>query len=719
MFSLFSEPVRMCQGVSRREWLRVGGLGLGGITLPQLLAGRSLAGPAFGQSTIERPAMFGRAKNVLVVWLQGGPPQHETWDPKPDAPAEIRGAFGPIQTNIPGIQIGELLPRLATRADKLAIVRSLCTHNDLHDASAYWVLTGYPYRGRQSREISPTDWPWLGSVIKQLKPSEELPAYSAVWLPDWMRLNDNVTPAGQTAGFLGHRWEPERLVCDPSTRGFQVQGLTAPGEVPPLRLSARQSLLSQVETHFELLDRGGRARDFDRQTQQAFDVLASGRARQAFDLEREPESIRRAYGSTQWGQSLLLGRRLIEAGARLVHVNWCREPGDEAVNNPMWDTHAQNADRLQDVLCPLFDVTFSTLLDDLDERGLLAETLVLAIGEFGRTPRINGQGGRDHWGHVFSFALAGAGIAGGQVFGSSDRQGGYPREGRIEPQELTATILHLLGIGHEAAFVDAVQRPHAATLGTPIAALLGSAPATPERVAATGNLALVPAFTQEALFNTGFEDDLPFLPLGPAGRERGWRAFPRSGEGPEGVDLRVARLQGPALVRTGVGAAGLGFGFEAAGTGGPIPQGTRLLLTQELRNPRQGLYEVVLQVAAGGVAADFRELLALHFSAHVVLFGYKELTKDLRQGMREFARVPVDLEFDDELGVYREVRLSARLRSQDDSANEIEMGVGLVIVLEKTSPGVLELPAGSRAWLALDDVGIRFTPRPRNDNVRV
>jgi hypothetical protein len=714
MFSLFSEPVRMCQGVSRREWLRVGGLGLGGLGLPQLLGSSTAAQPS-----VERPAMFGRAKNVLVVWLQGGPPQHETWDPKPDAPAEIRGAFGPIQTNIPGIQIGELLPRIATRADKLAIVRSLCTHNDLHDASAYWVLTGYPYRGRQSREISPTDWPWLGSVIKQLKPSEELPAYSAVWLPDWMRLNDNVTPAGQTAGFLGHRWEPERLVCDPSARGFQVQGLSAPREVPPLRLSARQRLLSQVETHFELLDRGGRARDFDRQTQQAFDVLASGRARQAFDLEREPEAVRRAYGSTQWGQSLLLGRRLIEAGARLVHVNWCREPGDEAVNNPMWDTHAQNADRLQDVLCPLFDVTFSTLLDDLEERGLLAETLVVAIGEFGRTPKINGQGGRDHWGHVFSFALAGAGIAGGQVHGSSDRQGGYPKDGRIEPQDLTATILHLLGVGHEATFVDAVRRPHAATLGAPIAGLLGSAPATPERVVSTGNLALVPPFTQEPLFNPGFEDDVPLLPLGPAGRERGWRASPRRGEGPERLDLGVARLTGATRVRSGVGAAALGFGFDPPGAGGEIPQGTRLMLTQELRNPRQGLYEVALQLAAGGVAADFRELLALHFTAHAVLFGYRELTKDLRQGMREFARVPIDLDFDDELGVYREVRLSARLRSQDDSASEIEMGVGLVVVLEKTSPGVLQLPAGSRAWLALDDVEIRFTPRPRNDTVRV
>ena len=158
-------------------------------------------------------------------------------------------------------------------------------------------------------------------------------------------------------------------------------------------------------------------------------MLASGRGREAFDLHREPRRTRERFGLNKWGQSLLLARRLVEAGVRLVHVNWPRDAGDEAVNNPLWDTHAQNADRLQDVLCPIFDIGFTALIDDLDERGLLGETLVVAIGEFGRTPRINRQGGRDHWGHVFSFALAGAGISGGQVFGSSDRHGAYPRDG--------------------------------------------------------------------------------------------------------------------------------------------------------------------------------------------------------------------------------------------------------------------------------------------------
>ncbi|MFM7160773.1 MAG: DUF1501 domain-containing protein, partial [Planctomycetaceae bacterium] len=332
---------------------------------------------------------------------------------------------------------------------------------------------------------------------------------------------------------------------------------------------------------------------------QAFDVLGSGRARKAFDLSEEPERVRAAYGPTKWGQSLLLGRRLIEAGARLVHVNWCREPGDEAVNNPMWDTHAQNADRLQDVLCPLFDVTFSTLLDDLDERGLLSETLVVAIGEFGRTPKINPQGGRDHWGHVFSFALAGAGIAGGQVLGSSDRQGGYPRDGRMEPQELTATILHLLGIGASATFPDASGRPMAATLGRPLTSLLGDRPATAERVVATGNLCLVPPFSQDQLRNTSFEDPFPLAALGGTARLKGWRATPLASPDSMEFSWGCRVLEDPGQARSGRHCAALGFGWSTNAATldaapGQIAQGSRLTLTQEIRNPRAGEFEVAV-----------------------------------------------------------------------------------------------------------------------------
>jgi hypothetical protein len=248
--------------------------------------------------------------------------------------------------------------------------------------------------------------------------------------------------------------------------------------------------------------------DHDRRVKEAVALLTSGRARAAFDLSREPARVREQHGGSGppaccWpaGSS--------RPAARLVHVNWPREGGDAAVDNPMWDTHAQNADRLQDVLCPIFDVGFTALIEDLDRRGLLQETLVVAIGEFGRTPKINANGGRDHWGHVFSFVLAGAGISGGQVYGASDRIGAYPRDGRMEPQDLTATILHLLGVGHDAFFPHPTGRPLRATEGEPIWPLLGTAPAT-DRPLPRGNVALVPPFSEAMLLNTRFADPCRF-----------------------------------------------------------------------------------------------------------------------------------------------------------------------------------------------------------------
>ena len=384
-------------GLTRREIMRVGGLSSLGLGLPSLLRNTVTA------SSLTRDQSFGRAKNVLFLWLQGGPPQHETFDPKPDAPAEIRGEFQPIATNVPGIDFCELLPRTARIADKLAIIRSISTANDLHDASGYWVLTGKKYLGSQSRQISPTDWPYMGSIIKKLKPSEQLPGLSSVWLPDVMRLNDNVTPAGQTGGFLGKQWDPDRVIFDAWADSIRIEGLSLPDDIPPLRLDRRRDLLSQVDAHFRSIDTSGSLL-YDIQARNAYELLSSGKARAAFDIDNEPESVKRLYGRGPWARCLILGRRLIEAGARLVHINWPREGGDTAVNNPMWDTHAQNSDRLQNVLCPIFDVGFTGLIEDMSQRGLLDETLVVAIGEFGRTPKINSNGGRDHWA-MFSVVL--------------------------------------------------------------------------------------------------------------------------------------------------------------------------------------------------------------------------------------------------------------------------------------------------------------------------
>jgi hypothetical protein len=704
MFALHDRPVKLCDGISRRELLRAGGLSVLGLSLPALL---SAAPPSPGGT-------FGRAKNVIYLWLQGGPPQHETFDPKPDAPAEIRGEFRPIATNVPGIQFCELLPRTAAIADKLAVVRSLCTHTDLHDGSGYWILTGYKYTGTQSRQISPTDWPYLGSIVKMLRPSTQLPAYTSVWLPDVMRLNDNVQPAGQTAGFLGKRWDPERIICDPSDPNFRIEGLTLPAEVPPLRLSGRQSLLAQVDEHFTRLERDGTLENYDRQVHEALAVLTSGKARQAFDIGREPARVRERYGRGKWGQCVLLARRLVEAGVRLVHVNWPREGGDSAVDNPMWDTHAQNADRLQDVLCPQFDVGFTALIEDLDQRGLLAETLVVAIGEFGRTPKINANGGRDHWGHVFSFALAGAGISGAQVYGASDKIGAYPRDGRMEPQDLTATIFHLLGIGHEAFFPHPTGRPMRVTEGTPIWRVLGDRPASDQRTEPGGNLALVPPYDDQPLLNTGFEDAVPLIAPGGGKRLKGWQAEPLTDPAKE-QEFGVRLVKGAdALPHTGQRHVSIGCGK------GKVAQGARALLAQEIRNPRAGKYVFTVHACGGGNSAEeYRSVFLKNFTCRLVIFGYSDLHKDPRK-VREFASVAFTPPFAEAGGgKYEKFELTAVLKSQDDNAFQLSRGVGVAVVVEKTSPGELELATGQQTFIRVDDAELRFIARPRNDEVQV
>ena len=476
------EPGR--KGMGRREWLRIGGLNSLGLSLPALVAAQDEG--AVGNSA---DPTFGRAKNVIYLYLGGGPPQHETFDPKPEAPAAVRGAFGPIRTNIPGIQFSELLPRTAGMADKLAICRAMSTNDNTHSTSGYWVLTGFPYRGVSARTIQPTDWPNLGSVVKVLKPSEGIP-FSFAWLPEPIVANPGVLISGQSGGFLGAHADPERFTCDPHAPGFAVKEFQLPSDVSPLRLSRRSSLL----VHFDKAASFAEGREFDRHRREAFSILTSGKARSAFSIEREPAKLRDRYGRGKWGQSVLLARRLIEAGVRFVHVQWPREPGALRSNRPTWDTHADNNKRVKDVLCPQFDVGFSALLEDLQERGLLEETLVVAVGEFGRTPKFNAQGGRDHWGPVFSCALAGAGISGGQVYGASDTNGAFPRSGRVLPQELCATIFHLLGIGHNATMRDRTNRPVHICNGQPLQKLLGSRPATLKRQIATGEIGPVPDF---------------------------------------------------------------------------------------------------------------------------------------------------------------------------------------------------------------------------------
>jgi hypothetical protein len=712
MLSFRHQGVRLCDGLNRREWLRVGGLSVLGLSLADLLASEQASGatrPAAGLAEGVAGTMFGRAKSVIFLWLQGGPPQHETFDPKPDAPQEIRGPFKPIQTNVPGIQFCELLPRTAQRADKLAVIRSLATDDNNHDVSGYWVLTGYPYGPGTARQIKPNDWPYLGSVIKMLKPSERLPGMTSVWLPDRMRLNDNVTPAGQTGGFLGSMWDPERFIGDPASADYRVEGLSLPLDLPAGRMSDRSALLGQLNQRLREADSLRSLGGWDKVSQFAMDLVTSGKAKEAFDLNRESPALRDRYGRHTWGQSCLLARRLVEAGVRLVHVNWPREPGDSAVDNPMWDTHTQNADRLQDVLCPIFDVSFAALLDDLAERGLLAETLVVAVGEFGRTPKINHLGGRDHWGAVFSCALAGAGVSGGQVFGASDRDGAYPVDDMIRPHDLSATIFHLLGIRHSGVFHDRLSRPQMLTKGEPLFRLLGEQPATIQRCAATGDERFVPPYDASLLVDTDFASG-KLLPVAPTSRNKGWRADPiaTTGAPVRGMFVRPDREPSSHIQ--------LGVTSSTAESATPVAAGAKIILAQEIKSARGGQYTFSVHASGGGSSkAAFEQWFGRSgkLQCRLAIFRYSNSKKNPLE-----ADMLASEAFDPsaiEVGHPSEFTISKFLGSTVGGVNfATGNGLGVAILIESKS--ATEIAAGESAYLRIHNVQLRFQAGPRHEN---
>lgn len=463
------DPTRSRPRYSRREMLRAGGLSCLGLSLSSLLRGQ--AGAA--ARDVATGGSFGRAKSCILLYLSGGPPQHETFDPKPEAPMEIRGDFKAIRTKVPGLHFGELLPKTAAVANRLAVIRSMTTDNNSHTASGYWMLTGYEHSSKSEVPAQPEDWPSLASVVGALKPSTRSP-FSSVVLPEIVH-NDNAPPApGHNGGFMGHTWNPFVFQCDPSLPHFDIDGLKLPEGISLARLSERAGLLAELDREFITATRSEAIAALEGMHQRAFNVMQSADTRAAFHLESEGAGLRECYGRHKFGQSVLLARRLVEAGVRLVQVNWPREPGDMMTGFPVWDTHKNNSARLKDVLCPQFDGAFAALINDLQERGLLDETLVVAMGEFGRSPRINAEGGRDHWGSCFSLALAGAGIAGGQVIGASDKEGAFPASRTLRPPDLAATILHLLGIPPGGDFADLLGRPRMLTSsGTVIRELAG------------------------------------------------------------------------------------------------------------------------------------------------------------------------------------------------------------------------------------------------------
>ncbi len=440
--------------LSRREWLRIGGLGAFGLTLPDLLAARDAGRP-------------GRARSCILLFLLGAPPQHETWDPKPDAPAEVRGDLEPTRTATAGLLIGELLPRTARLTNKMAILRAVSTSDNAHSSSGYYLTTGVPHAPRGAENAKPgppNDWPCVGAVVRRLWRGK-CPLPAAVTLPEQMANDGNLTWPGQDAGFLGRGADPWLIQGDPSAPRFDIQGLSLPADVPAPRFDARRRLLAQVEHHLAATPVLAAHQERSRK---AFDLIGSPAARRAFRLEDEPPRLRDRYGRHRFGQSVLLARRLVEAGVPLVRVNWTRVPG--ALNNGHWDTHSRNTAALKQLM-PMLDQTYSALLEDLEARGLLDETLVICLGEFGRTPKINAAGGRDHWGPVFSVALAGGGVRGGTVHGASDRLGAYPRDGRVLPEDLTATVFEALGIPADSEIHDSLGRPLAISRGAAIKAL--------------------------------------------------------------------------------------------------------------------------------------------------------------------------------------------------------------------------------------------------------
>lgn len=411
------------------SWVQVGALGLGAFSA---LARQSLVAEESALAA-RKPAK--RAKACILLWLDGGPSHLEMFDPKPEAPVEIRGAYQAIETNVPGIKIGEWLPKTSRICDKLSIIRSVTSPLGEHGLANRYMLTGY--------KPSLVEYPSIGSVVQHQKAEGRgLPPHIAI---------PEIRSAG--AGFLGSRFEPFATGGDPAKGDFQVKDLNLSQNITPERLERRREFLQAVETSHE--SNGGSS--LAPAMQEAFSLMLSGAAQDAFDLSKEPADIRARYGSRTFGQSCLLARRLVQQGVSFVTVQF-----------PGWDTHDNLKLALRDGysgakegvgLLPTFDQGYSALIEDLDRTGLLEETLVVVMGEFGRTPKLNTRGGRDHWPRVFSVALAGGGVVGGQTIGSSDRIGESPRDQPVTPADLAYSIYRLLGIDPDQELVTPDGRP--------------------------------------------------------------------------------------------------------------------------------------------------------------------------------------------------------------------------------------------------------------------
>lgn len=455
--------IRFCDHVSRREALQIGALGTMGLHLPHLLASQA--------SASARPAggTFGRAKRMILLFMWGGPAHQDTWDLKPEAPAALRGEFLPIETNVPGIQISEHFPLIARHADKLAIIRSVGQEDNNHSTGAHAGLTGRRHMLKaENFGPSESDFPHYGSVLSKLAPARHgLPSF--VSLPDVIATTAGAVVPGQGGGMLGRKYDPFQITDHPDEPDFAIRSLSLPQGIALDRMRDRRALLSQIDSVAQVADRSVTATAMGNFYEQALDMVLSPQARAAFDLESESVETRFRYGWHTFGQSVLLARRLIESGVKLVTVYWHREK--QGVDSS-WDTHGLNFRELKNRLMPSVDRPIAALLEDLQAQGLLDETLIVWNSEFGRTPRINGNAGRDHWGPCNSVVMAGGGVPGGQVFGSSDASAAYPASNKVTQDDISATIYHLLGLDPETLIYDRTERPFPISIGEPIYPLI-------------------------------------------------------------------------------------------------------------------------------------------------------------------------------------------------------------------------------------------------------
>jgi len=439
----------------RRAFLRAGGLG----ALSLLAPGRLRAAPP--------PGGRAKARSVIMIYNCGAPSHLDLWDMKPDAPAEVRGEFKPVATNVPGVRVSELMPHLARHADKFAVVRTVHHRHTSHNAGMYWSIVGRPY-DKDSTLINPTrtDLPGFGTLVGWLARRDgygsALPPYVITPEPSCDSFV-YLTP-GQYGGCLGAKYDPLVVNADPNAPNFRLPNVGLDADMTPARLGERRSLLGRLDGAAR---RAGDAIPADHGVNQgnAFSMMTSPEVRKAFDLSQEPTRVRDRYGRHRWGQSHLLARRLVEAGVRFVTT----------MNGAsiIWDTHKDNFGRMKNTLVPPMELAFSALLEDLESRGLLDTTLVLWMSDFGRTPVVNAEAGRDHWSACYSVVMAGGGVRGGQLIGESDRTGAYPKEQPVTPADVHATVFAALGYHpDETSYLTTEGRPYPLSEGTPIRGLL-------------------------------------------------------------------------------------------------------------------------------------------------------------------------------------------------------------------------------------------------------